>query len=833
MSRMCFRTGLLMSAVVVTGFTHVASAQSSATASDGERVVLEEIIVTATRQATSINRTPLSIMAMTQESMDRQGVEDVADLARMVPGLSVSNLGSNSAVQSIAIRGVSPSTGAATTGVYLDDSPMTKRGGPAGSGTPIPMLFDLQRVEVLRGPQGTLYGGGSQGGTVRFITREPSLTDYSGHSKVGLSNTKEGDWSYEGGAAVGGPIVEDKIGFRASAMAKHTGGYIDYIDRHSAKTVKKDANSSDAYSARLAVAVAATEDTLITPSVYWSRQETNQDDYSWRNVEQFTAAARPNNPARTYGPYNFYGRNRSGDTCNIGDNYANTIPACMPNVGVTNELFMPSIKAETSFDEVKVMGIVSYIDDRSKGNLNFSYQEPQNHQAGAPFVATLPLYESYPSYNNHRTGYTAELRFSSDYDSDSRWNWVGGIYYSDMTIKALTEYRANVADLTQAIYGLPPQAIFGIPLLPGNLEYYRDHDMTDNEIAAYGEVTFSVTDSLKLIGGLRLSRTHLDYFQETAGPISGIAVPTAANGGLITGQIIENPVSPKVGFQYLIDDVNSVFGTISSGYRVGGVNQIPPARCATDLATLGITNTPATYESDKVWNYELGAKVNFFGVQVNSSVYRLEWNDTQTNYGLPTCGFTYTINAGKAVSQGLDLDARANLGGGFTANLALGYADAEYKKGVVGPAPVNAVYLKAGDPLPIPDWKVSLGLQYEFDLAGNEAFIRADYQYASSYWAGVKYGSVGYSPDVSGEMEATNFVSLRGGYSLTDSIDLGFFVDNLLNSDDVLANHNSNGRSGCVAASGPSCSQYRQYNPIYREVTFRPRTMGITAAYRF
>lgn len=831
MSRFFLKKGLLVSAAALVTAATGAMAQT-VTTSNGEHVELEEIIVTATRQATSLNRTPLSITAMTQDSMERQGVQDADDLARMVPGLTVSNHGSNSGVQTIAIRGITPSTGAATTGVYLDDAPLTKRGGPAGSGTPIPMLFDLERVEVLRGPQGTLYGGGSQGGTVRFITPEPSLTDYSGSAKAGLSNTKEGDWSYEGGAAVGGPIVEDKLGFRASAMGRHKGGYIDYVDRLTAKTLEKDANSTDEFAARLALAFAPTEQTRITPSVYWSRQEINQDDYYWRNVAQSTAPARPNNPAHTYGPYNFYGRYRSGDTCNIGDNFVGKIAPCMPDVGVTNNLFVSSIKAETELDDVKVMGVVSYLKDSSTGNRNFSYQEPQNHQAGSPFIATLPIYESYPWYDNDRDGYTAELRFSSDYD-DSRVSWVGGIFYSNMTIKALTEYRANVGDLTQAIYGLRPEDIFGVPLLPGNLEYYRDYDMTDNEIAAYGEMTFAVTDSFKLIGGLRLSRTHLDYRQLTAGPIVGTSAPTAANGGVITGQIIETPVSPKVGFQYLIDGQNSIFGTVSSGYRAGGVNQTPPSRCATDLTTLGISSTPSTYQSDKVWNYELGAKVNILGVQVNSSVYRLEWNDTQTNYGLPTCGFTYAINAGKAVSQGLDLDARAALGGGFTANLAVGYADAEYKQGVVGPAPVSAVYLKKGDPLPIPDWKISVGLQYDFDVAGRDGFIRADYQYASSYWSGVTYGSVGYSPDAAGEMEATNYVSMRAGYNLTDKIELGLFVDNLLNSNDVLAVGDSNGRSGCVAASGPSCSQYRQFNPVYREMTFRPRTMGATATYRF
>lgn len=814
------------------GMLLVASGASAQSQEREETTSLDDIVVTATRQASSVNRVPLSISAMSQETLERQNITNASDLARSIPGLQVSNSGSSNAIQTITIRGVRPSNGASTTGVYLDDSPLTRRGGPAGSGTPVPVLFDLERVEVLRGPQGTLYGGGSQGGTVRFITPTPDLHDYSGLGRVGLSHTKEGDWSYEAGAAVGGPLIEDHVGFRASVYARSTGGYIDYVDRHSAKVIEEDANSSETFAARVAVRAELSERASITPSLYWSRQEANYDDYYWRNVEAHTAPARPNNPARSYGPYDFYGPYRSGDTCNIGDDYANVIAPCMPGSYAETTFFMSSLTGEYRFDNMNVLGVLTYIDDNSSGAGNFSYQEPQNHQAGYPFIATLPIYESYPAHDNDRKGFSAELRFSSD-NPDSRLSWVGGVYYTDMRIQAYTEYVANVDDLTQAIYGLPASGIFGVPVLPGNVEYYRDHDMTDIEMAAYGEMTFSVTDSLKLIGGLRVSRTDFDYFQATAGPIVGTTTPTVANGGIITGKVAENQVSPKIGFQYLLDDRNSIFGNISNGYRVGGVNQTPPIRCAADMAMLGITSTPDTYDSDQVWNYELGGKFRVGPAQVNGSLYRLVWSDTQTNYGLPTCGFGYTVNAGEAVSQGFDLDIQSRLGDNVLVNLSVGYSDAEYTEGVVGPAPNNTVYLKPGDPLGVPEWKVAFGLQYDFFLAGREGFVRADYQYASSYWSGVTFGSAGYSPDVNGQREATNFVSMRAGIDLTESVQAQFFVENLFNSQDVLSVHNSNGRAGCDASSGPSCSVYRQYNPIYRETTFRPRTLGVVVNYRF
>lgn len=814
------------------GMLLMASGAHAQTETRDQTTSVDDIVVTATRQASSINRVPLSISAMTQETMERQNITSASDLARSIPGLQVSNTGSNNAIQTITIRGVKPSSGAATTGVYLDDSPLTRRGGPAGSGTPMPVLFDLERVEVLRGPQGTLYGGGSQGGTVRFITPTPDLNEYSGLGRAGVSHTKDGDWSYEGGAAVGGPLIEDRVGFRASVFARSTGGYIDYVDRHSARVIEEDANSSETFAARLAVRAEVTDRATITPSLYWSKQSSNYDDYYWRNVEAHTAPARPNNPARSYGPYNFYGPGRSGDTCNIGDNFASTIAPCMPGSFAETTFFMSALNTEYRFDNMKVLGVLTYIDDNSSGAGNFSYQEPQNHQGGYPFIATLPIYESYPAHDNNRRGFSGELRFSSD-NPDSRLSWVGGVYYTDMRIEAYTEYAANVDDLIRAVYGLPTSAIFGVPLLPGNVEYYRDHDMTDIEMAAYGEATFSLTDRLKLIGGLRLSRTDFDYFQATAGPIVGTLVPTVANGGIISDKVAENQVSPKIGFQYLLDDRNSVFGTISSGYRVGGVNQTPPSRCAADMQQLGITTTPNTYESDQVWNYELGGKFRIGSTQINGSAYRLEWTDTQTNYGLPTCGFTYTVNAGKAFSQGVDLDILSRIGDSLVANLNIGYAKAEYSEGVVGPAPNNTVYLKPGDPLGVPEWKIAAGLQYEFMVGDREAFIRGDYQYAASYWSGVTFGSAGFSPDVGGQRDATHFASMRAGIDVTETVQAQFFVENLFNSQDVLSVHNSNGRAGCVASSGPSCSVFRQFNPVYRETTFRPRTVGVVLNYRF
>jgi outer membrane receptor for ferrienterochelin and colicin len=233
------------------------------------------VVVTATRQADTVNRVPLSVTAVTQRDLDEQGLKEARDLSRTVPALVITG-GSATAGGNITIRGISSSTGAPTTGVYLDDTPLQKRnvtGAFTGNGTPTPVLFDLQRIEVLRGPQGTLYGGSSEGGTIRFITPTPSLTRYSVYARSEVSSTEDGDASYEAGGAAGGPIVQDKLGFRASVYGRHTGGYVDLVDVYDGgRTIQDNVNDEDATAVRGVLLWAPTESLRATLSYYNSRK---------------------------------------------------------------------------------------------------------------------------------------------------------------------------------------------------------------------------------------------------------------------------------------------------------------------------------------------------------------------------------------------------------------------------------------------------------------------------------------------------------------------------------------------------------------------------------
>ena len=209
-----------------------AAAGDAETASSG---ALEEVVVTATRRSERLQDVPISVTAFSQEKMDAQGLRSIDDVTRSTPGVAFSRNGTGSSANyndessDINIRGIDSSAGTSTTGIYIDDTPIQGRHIGFGAVNAFPALFDLDRVEILRGPQGTLFGAGAEGGVVRFITPSPSLDKDSGYMRAELASTKNGDPSYEMGAALGGAIIDNVLGFRVSASFRRDGGYVDRV----------------------------------------------------------------------------------------------------------------------------------------------------------------------------------------------------------------------------------------------------------------------------------------------------------------------------------------------------------------------------------------------------------------------------------------------------------------------------------------------------------------------------------------------------------------------------------------------------------------------------
>jgi outer membrane receptor protein involved in Fe transport len=217
---------------------------------------VQEIVITARRREEALSKVPVSVSAFTQESMDQRGIKDFTDVARFTPGVTIDATGSGT--NAISIRGISSSGGSGTTGIYIDDTPIQIHSLGFNADDTLPKLFDLERVEVLRGPQGTLFGAGSEGGTVRYIMTQPSLTKSSIYARSEVAFTQSGDPSYEAGVAGGIPLIDGTLGVRASIWYRRDGGWIDRIDPFTLATVDSKSNWDATYVARLAAKWAVT-----------------------------------------------------------------------------------------------------------------------------------------------------------------------------------------------------------------------------------------------------------------------------------------------------------------------------------------------------------------------------------------------------------------------------------------------------------------------------------------------------------------------------------------------------------------------------------------------
>src|ERR1700739_2933900 len=215
-----------------------AGSAAKAPPAETERAGLQEIVVTASRREESLSKVPISVTALTQETMDQKGIKDFLDVARFTPGVSIDN----SATNAISIRGISSSGGAGTTGIYIDDTPIQMRSVGFNPDDTLPKTFDLERVEILRGPQGTLFGAGAEGGAVRYILTQPSVTTASSYLRSEVSYTQYGAPNYELGVAHGQPIVDGTFGVRASVWYRWDGGWGHRVDPTTRETVEKNIN---------------------------------------------------------------------------------------------------------------------------------------------------------------------------------------------------------------------------------------------------------------------------------------------------------------------------------------------------------------------------------------------------------------------------------------------------------------------------------------------------------------------------------------------------------------------------------------------------------------
>ncbi|HZL16637.1 MAG TPA: TonB-dependent receptor plug domain-containing protein, partial [Polyangia bacterium] len=451
-----------------------------------------EVIVTATRREEALSKVPESISAFTAAKMDIQGIKSFADVAKFTPGVTF-DVDSHD----IAIRGISSTAGSGTTGIYIDDTPVQVRNLGLNDNNTLPAVFDLNRVEVLRGPQGTLFGAGSEGGTVRYITNQPSLTTFSGLVHSELATTDGGGPSYETGLAVGGPLVEGKLGFRLSAWGRRDGGWVDRVDYQTLGVTDPNANRVDTYVLRAAVTWAPTSNLTITPGIDFQKRDQHNHDEYWVGISDPAA-----------------GSFLSGTPDRQAD---------------TDRFLLPTLKAEWDAGPVRVISNTSYYDrlERVNGysatlyNLSFfqhflssdptinQYQDnfpvdpqgnPCANNCGAFFplltsrglnLPQMPGYSSTNLITNGQQNFTQEIRVQSA-DPASRLQWTAGLFYSFDRQQSKEEIRdPELPQLTQLLWGEDMQTAWGEDLLANGDDYINNTRAHDRQIALFADATYA------------------------------------------------------------------------------------------------------------------------------------------------------------------------------------------------------------------------------------------------------------------------------------------------------------------------------------------------------
>jgi|HubBroStandDraft_1064217.scaffolds.fasta_scaffold04500_4 iron complex outermembrane receptor protein len=809
---LCWSIALALSSALSLA-AHASAADTPATAADTSTATgptkeagneeLQQIVVTAERHADPLSKVPISMSAYSQKSMDDLHIENFQDLASVVPGLIVPPpLGGNQDLKDVAIRGIFSNGNAPTTQFYIDETPIAIRqlGSAGPSGSPQPDIFDLDRVEVLRGPQGTLFGSSAMGGAIRYITPQPSLTDSSGYSKADASYTDTGSPNYEVGTAYGAPIVAGALGFRVSAWYQNEGGWINSDNPYTGNTLIANANQSDAYVVRPAVTWAPTDHLTITPAVFYQHEyDVDPPEYWWHYT--------PNSLAAPIAPLRY------------------ATDGSIPQPG-TDDLQVSSLAIKYDFRGVTLQSDTSYLDRHSYYVDDFTRADEAIF-GGTPFVRGINYYNfqaPLPDFA-YTHAYQQEFRLSSE-DPTSRVSWVAGAYFRRAVQNMEQPMPGSLDPLTEAIAGETTQQLTGYPNYIINGQPYNGYTNAhaiDVETAGFGEITAELfSPRLKVNVGVRVEHEVVeDQSLILAGPSDGATYSSQT----LTDQVA-NPVTPRAGLTYQFTDEDMVYVSAAKGYRAGGGNgaaAISSSLCDPSLKALGLTGAPTSFGPDSLWSYEIGSKDTWFNrrLSVQGSIYYIDWSNIQTSVNLPSCATSFTTNRGKAVSEGFDLQVQAIVADGLTVNATVGYTDAYYPNAAFG-APSNGVtplLNAAGDKLPnVLPWTAAIDVNYSWDISGlwrgAQSYFRVDYRWLDAANA--------LNPNVAGfnvetgpyQNQAYGLLNLRLG-AVHEGLDLSIYLNNATNAHPILGVKDQAGDALLYATA------------------IQPLTTGVTALYRF
>jgi iron complex outermembrane receptor protein len=765
---------------------------------------LGEVVVTAQRRTERLMDVPMSIQAFSQQTLDQQGVRSVDDLTRVAPGVTFLRNGMSSSGNyndedsDISIRGIDSSAGAATTGIYIDDTPIQTRHLNFGTVNPYPALFDLDRIEVLKGPQGTLFGAGSEGGTIRFITPEASLTTYSGYARAEYGKIDGGGSNYEAGAAFGGPLIDGVLGFRISASFREDGGWVNRVDYNRppstidpsgstiysgnpviTDTTEKNANWRDTQTFRAALKWQPIDGLSIDPSIYVQTLHINDTAAYWLNIS-----------------------NPSDNVYNNGNAQRDpsTDPWYLGSVKVTWNQPWATIVSNTSYFSRQQHSVSDY--SQWFDTVFFLTEYPPVGQVNTSY------------FTDHQNNFNEEIRLSS-VDSNSRLQWSAGLFYTH-TNEDSTEYVVSQA----ACPSTAPCPV-NVPGLPAGEETYIQprFSMLDKQAAIFGEVNWKFTDALKFTAGLRYS--DLQYFgvvqEQEQGYFGVLNVNTPSSGS-------SRPVTPRFVLNYQPNSDSLYYASAAKGFRPGGINTTLPESCFNGTG-VSPAAAAAPFSSDSLWQYEIGTKDSLFDhrMTVKAAIYYIKWKNIQQFIYL-ACGLGIDYNTGEVTGKGGDLEVQWRPVDALTLGITASYTDSSFDDNVVLGTSDRVV--TAGDHLQASPWNLDLTGEYVWTANDVKPYLRLDYQYATPQRSLIPYTDQanGANSDFTlPGLPEIRILNLRAGVRL-NGVDVSLFANNMLNyHTPIFVSRDFN----APAYGLPNL------DTNYFGRGYAPRTVGVTATYKF
>lgn len=767
-----------------------------AAAQQTDSTAIDEIIVTATKRDASIQDIPFSINAQTEKDIQRSGAVTLEDLSRNVAGLTIQNLGPGQS--QVSVRGVSAGQVVRDqpgvkeqVGVYLDESVIS-----LSLFTPDVDLFDLNRVETLRGPQGTLFGSGSVGGTIRYITNQPKLGVSEGLFEANANLVGGDDFGGHVKGMVNMPIG-DKVAMRAVGYLTRYGGFIDALGEGG--KVKKNVNDGSRRGGRLSFVIKPSDTVTLTPRVVY--QEIRA--HGFNREEVYNLYANPNTTTRpkiTLGEREQYLLldESFADNTLLGDFTANVD---LGGASLTSVSSYIKRKIDVNRDASALTGSVSV-------------------DLGFPTAAVM-----LPSRLVDTTDlkqYTQELRLASTGEGPFQWV-IGGFYSKVDRVYNQRLPTPGYDAYTDAVLGAGTSAAVANGF-ERNSPYnaYLPYDIKQK--AVFGELNYTVGKLTATAGG-----RYYDFSEQRQFKSGGLF----ANGDNRTDKTSSDGFTPRFLLSYAASDNVTFNAQASKGFRLGGVNDPLnlPLCSAQDKIIFGGYQT---YKDETLWNYEGGVKSRFGRVTFNGAAFYTDISNLQTTLDAGSCSSRVVFNVAKAHTKGVEGEFRARLASGLDLGLSGSLVEAEFDSSVKDGTGAILGGIREGNRLPsVPKFQISADITYNKQINDDmKAYVTASVQHVGSrftqasdqennprsFVSGLAFGgATGTVPTVVNlKLPSYEIVNLSVGLEMADGVDLVAYVNNIFDENALLSFDRERGGR---ARLGYSVGQ--------------PRTMGVTVRKSF